>query len=616
MMRFKDHPIRRKLMTVILVTSGAALLLTCVAFIACEWITFRHGLVQNLSTLARITADNTTAALAFDNQGDADEVLSALRFERDVIAAGLYDNAGKLFAYYPTNAPASAFPIAPEKQGHRFAQSHLILFQPVLEDNLRLGTLYLKSDASAMYERLQLYGIIVGVVVAVSFLVAAVLSTALQKSISRPLLALADTARAVSDKKDYSVRARKFGEDELGRLTDAFNHMLDQIQERESALHVSQARKGAVLDSALDGIISIDHQGRILEFNAAAERIFGFRIDQVIGRDMAELIIPRSLREKHRRGLAQYLATGQGPVLGQRLELTALRADGVEFPVELSITRIGTAEPATFTGFVRDITERKRAEEEIRQLTARLEQRVVERTAQLESANKELEAFTYSVSHDLRAPLRGVVGYSRILIEDYEAKLDEEGKRVLGVIQREAQRMGQLIDELLNFSRLGRQQLKSAPVDMTRLAQGVFEELTAFPLEGAPRLELKPLPPAQGDPALIRQVLTNLLSNAIKFTRRRDIALIEVGGQPDSGQNLYYVKDNGVGFDPKYTHKLFGVFQRLHHQDEFEGTGVGLALVQRIIVRHGGRIWAEARLDEGATFYFTLPKTEVTPNEC
>jgi signal transduction histidine kinase len=236
-----------------------------------------------------------------------------------------------------------------------------------------------------------------------------------------------------------------------------------------------------------------------------------------------------------------------------------------------------------------------------------LEQRVQERTAQLEAANKELEAFSYSVSHDLRAPLRAIDGFSRILLEDSIENLDEEGKRVLNVIRNNTQKMGQLIDDLLVFSRLGRQEIKKSDIDMGKLATSVFKELRLSAPERKIKLNIKTLSSSQGDSSMIRQVFTNLLSNAVKFTRPKDTAAVEVGGSEEKTESIYYVKDNGVGFDMQYVNKLFGVFQRLHSTTEFEGTGVGLAIVQRIIHRHGGRVWGEGKVGEGATFYFSLP---------
>jgi signal transduction histidine kinase len=241
-----------------------------------------------------------------------------------------------------------------------------------------------------------------------------------------------------------------------------------------------------------------------------------------------------------------------------------------------------------------------------------LETQVAQRTKALEGTNAELESFSYSVSHDLRAPLRAIHGFSRILLEDHNAKLDPEAQRLLGVIDQNTRRMGQLIDDLLAFSRLGRTDLSTGQVDMKELTQLVADEIQRAEAgrNGSLEIRIDPLPPARGDRGLLRQVMSNLLQNAAKFTRERPSGRIEVGSRPDSGQTVYYVKDNGAGFDARYADKLFGVFQRLHSTEQFDGTGVGLAIVKRIVQRHGGRVWAEGAVNQGATFYFTLPGEE------
>ncbi|MDO8464404.1 MAG: DUF3365 domain-containing protein [Gallionella sp.] len=264
--------------------------------------------------------------------------------------------------------------------------------------------------------------------------------------------------------------------------------------------------------------------------------------------------------------------------------------------------------PMRSFGIVHDITERKQLEEKVNELNRNLESRVIERTALLEASNKDMENFSYSISHDLRAPLRAINGFSKILQEEYANRLDDEGKRLLNVVGDNARKMGKLIDDLLAFSRAGRNEINCSIIDMKKLATSVWEELEPNRAGRDVQLCIGDMPPAEGDPAMIRQVVFNLLSNAVKFTQHRANARVEVGGQTDEHETIYHVKDNGVGFDMQYAGKLFGVFLRLHGMDEFEGTGIGLAIVKRIIAKHGGRVWAEGKVGEGATIYFALPK--------
>ncbi|MFA7270132.1 MAG: PAS domain S-box protein [Sterolibacterium sp.] len=399
-------------------------------------------------------------------------------------------------------------------------------------------------------------------------------------------------AKALSESKGAKICVG-LGLVEIDELEASLNYASEKLQSAERQLisdrervQESETKYRTLFEDSLDGLFITCPSGKILDMNKTGIAMFGYDTkEEILGLDLAHDLYANPPDRK--RMLAMVEAHGSAED-----EVIVKKKDGARFVALCSLTAVkGENDVVTaYRGIIRDITERKRSEEEIRKLNGELEQRVKERTAQLEAANKALEAFSFSVSHDLRAPLRAIDGYSKILLEDYSDKLDAEGKRFLGLVRTGTLRMDGLINDILEFSRMGRREMEAIPVDMKKLAVEVFDELQRAAVGRHLRCEMGDLPPVHGDRPMLRQALVNLLSNAIKFTKPREEALIEIGAMAGTEETTYYVKDNGVGFDTHYAEKLFGVFQRLHTAQEFEGTGVGLAMVKRIVERHGGRV--------------------------
>ncbi|MGC9994515.1 MAG: PAS domain S-box protein [Terriglobia bacterium] len=406
--------------------------------------------------------------------------------------------------------------------------------------------------------------------------------------------------------------------DAHGNVTGMIAVALDitEAKRAKEGLEKANAYNRSLLEASLDPLVTISPDGKITDANSAAEKVTGCLRGELIGADFSDYFTDP---EKARLGYQHVFKEG----LVQDYELEIRHRDGTTTPVlyNASVYRDQGGEVVGVFAAARDITTRKRAEEEVRRLNEELEQRVRLRTAQLEASNKELESFSYSVSHDLRAPLRAVDGFSRILLEEYRSQLPSKAQRYLDFVRDGASHMGNLIDGLLALSRLGRQELKRRPVEVAEIVRQSMDDLQADVGGSAAEFVVGSLPSCDADPLLLRQVFVNLLSNALKFSRKQEKVRIQIGALRaheaaqapvqvlrllDRHSWVYYVRDNGVGFDMRYADKLFGVFQRLHRQEEFKGTGIGLATVQQIIHKHGGQVWAEAEVGKGATFYFTL----------
>lgn len=723
-----DAPLRKKLTWLAMTCSIVALTTTAVALGTYEWFFYRKVVLSQLVTLSALTAHNSSASLAFSDAEDALRVLTSLETEPAVRGAVLYDAAGNKFAEYAARPDHIPFPDHPPPDGRELKSGRFEIVVPVAESK-RFGTLLVDADIRALHERFAVYGMVLLTTTTLSGLIAFLLAGRLKTRITEPVQALVNAASGVQTNDDYSVRVLKTENDELGKLTDAFNGMLNRIQDNQAELHRSEERLRLALDAAQIGTWDWDLERDVVRWDTRNNEIFDTRGGERVTADvfwgkihpedapkvraaldaafqtgsfltdfrlkddgLPRFVVVRGIvladssgkprravgvtidvSERRRaelrvveseqrfrivaekapaliwscdallkrdyfnrtwlsftgRGLDQELGDGWQASLHpedlERWQATAATAARQSDPysVEYRLRRedgafrwvIETGSPrlsadGSFAGYLGtciDITVRKENE-------AELESHVRLRTRQLELANQEMESFSYSVSHDLRSPVRVIQGFTDMAIEELQAAKVKTAVEPLRRIARAAARMDELITAFITLARISRAELRLQRVDLSGVAQEVISALRAIhPARGA-EISIEPKLEVMADERLLRIALENLIGNAWKFTSGREIARIEVGRQNGLKERAFFVRDNGAGFNEAFAGKLFQVFQRLHSPTQFEGLGVGLNTVSRVIERHNGRVWAEGQEGKGAVFYFTLPEEGAKPS--
>lgn len=727
----KNLPISRKLTIITMAAAGAALVVACAAALLFEWQSHRRALHRQLLSISEIVAENSTASLLFADTADATGVLQSLRRDGNVVAAALFRADGTLLGTYQ-GADSQPIPARPHGPGIKAEGEKLTIVQEVRHGGATIGFLYLEGRLYNLYQRFLYYAGGASLVLLFTLLLAVALARLLQRSIARPLEELVGATERASRHGATGVRARKFGNDELGRLTDAFNGMMTEIQERSSALEESEERLRLALQAAGMGTWRYEVETGMDIRDAGLNRLLG--LEPVMTRtpivDFVQRVHPED-RARVDQQIAEAVKTGQiyevdcrilrpnGDVIwlrdrgrvfkdphghtymtGAAIDITArvqmehaLRESEQRFRTmaDAAPVMIWLANPESertyvnrswlaftgnqadhelgqgwlhgmepddrpafrrayeeayrdrrafrseyrlrradgqyrwmwdegsplfagerFHGFIGtcvDITAVKEAEEQLRRVNAELEERVERRTLELAKANEELEAFTYSVSHDLRGPLRRIEGFTMLLREAVTENNHTDVEDFLDRIANSARQMNRLIDDLLKLSQVGRKRIALEPVLLDNVVREARESLLTTPNLSEVEWKVARLGEALGDATLLQQAFVNLISNALKYSRDRERPVVEIGRTEIEGEVVFYVRDNGIGFDMQHASRLFGVFERLHDAGQFEGTGVGLAVVQRIILRHGGKVWAQGEPGKGATFFFTLRMT-------
>jgi PAS domain S-box-containing protein len=619
-------------MRVILITSGSVLLLTFASFFIYEYASYRQFMLRQTSTLGAIIARNSTAALAFTDQDEANDILSALKAEEGIVAGCLYDKDGKIFAVYPPGEPSQTFPKYISALQYRYSDGYLEGFQAVQQGGQRLGTLYLKASMVEMRRRVATYSGVALAVTVLGFALAFVLSRQLQRNITIPIVSLAITSRMISERHDYSVRAKKLSHDEIGLLTDAFNQMLIQIERqnreivkaRESLKEYAELLEArvnertqqyreqrdfieTVLESSVESIIVYDRDTTILRVNRKFEELYRLRKEDIIGKKLLN-VFPGATT-----GMDQF----NRAVAGETIHTSYHHVSIVNKVFESFYIPLRNQKNEVYAVLVsaHDITEVVEAGEILKASAEQLQLA----NEELKRKNNELEQFAYVASHDLQEPLRKIQTFIELAKRSYAD--EPSAKRYMDKIEISAARMSSLIRDVLDYSRLGQPMETIEIVDLNTVLENVVLDFELLISQKNASIKKGRLPTVRGHKLQLHQLFSNLISNALKFSQ--EIPAIEITATPVNGQQVssvgqlnskisYWqitVQDNGIGFEQHFADKIFTIFQRLNPREKFEGTGIGLALCKKIVENHAGHITVNSVPGEGTAFTIYLPVT-------
>jgi PAS domain S-box-containing protein len=635
MRRFLDLPFKRKLLWIILSSSTVSLLLCGVGFFSVDiWQAQRDMLTELRETARRIAADGRASFVSKDAKSASDKLLGSLAAYPHITRAGLYDARGDLLAYYQRADISERPSLRASAAGHTFKGNRLDLFEPIWDDGKLLHTIYLQSDIGDLRQELWEHGLVTLAVMLIALSFSFLLSLWVTRFITRPLDGLSRAAQSVLVHNNYSLRAPKLSEDELGSLTDVFNHMLERVQERDESIQAAreglearvesrtlellrtEARTRAITDSAQDAIVMMDPEGKISYWNPAAERVLGYTSAETIGRNMHALLVPAQYRPLHAAAYPRFQQTGQGAAVGKSLELSAVRKDGVEIPIQLSLSAVAIDGAWHAVGIVRDISEQKRAEETLVETNRQLETataRSYEMTVKAEQANAAKSDFLASMSHEIRTPMNGVLGMAGLLLE---TKLDDEQRRFAEIVRSSADFLLALINDILDFSKVeaGRLEVEVIDFDLGEL----FDDFGGMMGLRAEEKHLKficsvsPEVPRllRGDPGRLRQILLNLASNAIKFTSEGEVSVRASLVRESEHDTMLRVSvsDSGIGIPREKQGLLFNKFSQVDVSTtrKYGGTGLGLAICRQLVQLMNGEIGVNSENGRGSEFWFTV----------